>query len=548
MPSLVLGGTNVVTAVKAQNGTLELIDWFVDAGGSVLREGSIAAGPITQLAVAPVGSGRVVTLTQDSTGSTKLIAWDVSAAGQFTRRGDVTVGTGNGVVKVTAVSATQVVTAIRTTAGALQVNAFSLTQAGVLAATGQALGPAITDTSIVNTATDRAVTASRLANGNLEVSAWDVDPTGKVALASSSDAGAVDEIALGALGSAKVATAVRQADKTLEVIVWDVVSAVTRLQSNQAGAVGPIVVATLGYDRAVTPVQNGSGQLELIDWADFSLGMLRNAWSGPGATDCTLSGQAPSHASKTGRANVAGNATEPDDEEDEDFDRPEGEKGYTGGISQLWPQVVLDNAGSAPGTDQPSPSAAVVAQPDIQGVDPSIAAGQKYVIATEDHWIEFFDKSGHRLSSKAGEPTCLSAYKFFSGFLAPKNPNGTANRNNINRHLRSPLTYDSAKSCDPNTGAQTPCINEFYDTRVAYDPTIHRFIILSAVRHPIFQDGINDLIVRRFFAFAISRSEDPRDGFDTYISTENNYSDWPRIATAPGQLVVAPLGVQEPGQ
>ena len=75
MPSLVLGGTNVVTAVKAQNGTLELIDWFVDAGGSVLREGSIAAGPITQLAVAPVGSGRVVTLTQDSTGSTKLIAW-----------------------------------------------------------------------------------------------------------------------------------------------------------------------------------------------------------------------------------------------------------------------------------------------------------------------------------------------------------------------------------------------------------------------------------------------------------------------------------------
>jgi hypothetical protein len=112
--------------------------------------------------------------------------------------------------------------------------------------------------------------------------------------------------------------------------------------------------------------------------------------------------------------------------------------------------------------------------------------------------------------------------------------------------LRLPLTYDATKSCDPNIETQTPCIHEFYDTRVAYDPTIHRFIILSAVRHPVSQDGINDLIVRRFFAFAISRSEDPRDGFDTYISTENNYSDWPRIATAPGQLVVAHWACKNP--
>ena len=355
MPSLVLGGTNVVTAVKAQNGTLELIDWFVDAGGSVLREGSIAAGPITQLAVAPVGSGRVVTLTQDSTGSTKLIAWDVSAAGQFTRRGDVTVGTGNGVVKVTAVSATQVVTAIRTTAGALQVNAFSLTQAGVWPATGQALGPAITDTSIVSGHRPRG---HGLAPRERQPRGLGLGrrPDGQGRAGSSSDAGAVDEIALGALGSAKVATAGRQADKTLEVIVWDVVSAVTRLQSNQAGGGRP----DRGRNARLRPCRDPGPERDRPARA-YRLGRLLARHAAQRLERTRRYGLHPLRPSPVARQQDGAGERRRERHGarrrgGRGFRPARGREGLHRRHLAARPQVVLDNAGSAPGTDQPSPS------------------------------------------------------------------------------------------------------------------------------------------------------------------------------------------------
>jgi hypothetical protein len=195
-----------------------------------------------------------------------------------------------------------------------------------------------------------------------------------------------------------------------------------------------------------------------------------------------------------------------------------------------------------------------VFQPDIGGVDPMIAVGKEYVMVSEDHWIEFFEKDGDlagtQSPSKAGEPTCLHVFLFFGGFLAPQNADGSVNRNSINRHLRYPSNVDSTLECDPTTAPPaSPCITDFYDTRISYDHYRGRFVILSAAR------GFNlgtargsegDAIARRYLAVAVSKTEDPRDGFDQYITTESNYSDWPRLAINDGVLVSGHWGCKNP--
>lgn len=210
------------------------------------------------------------------------------------------------------------------------------------------------------------------------------------------------------------------------------------------------------------------------------------------------------------------------------------------------------------GSGAPTPPSSLSFNPGVEGVDPMIAVGNQYVIITQDHKIAFFDKQGQPLTGKGGFDTSMSATDFFAGFWTPKNGDGTVNQNNINLHLGFPKNPPT--KCDATADPPaTPCINEFYDTRVLFDPASRRFFILSAARHPIwFNDpntnppvidrstlkvkGKYDALVRRYFAFAISKTEDPRDGFYQYMSTESNVADWPRIAVNNGSFVVAHNG------
>jgi hypothetical protein len=57
---------------------------------------------------------------------------------------------------------------------------------------------------------------------------------------------------------------------------------------------------------------------------------------------------------------------------------------------------------------------------------------------------------------------------------------------------------------------------------------------------------VTDDVARRYFAIAVSKSEDPRDGFEQWITTESNYSDWPRVGVGDGVLVVAHNACKNP--
>lgn len=194
-------------------------------------------------------------------------------------------------------------------------------------------------------------------------------------------------------------------------------------------------------------------------------------------------------------------------------------------------------------TQSPVPAAKFV--PGVEGVDAGIAVGNQYIIVAHDHQIAFFDKSGNALTGKDGFATNLSATAFFGGFLAPTKADGSINYDNINRYLNFPA--DAPIKPDPDASPPTfPCVDEFYDTRVLFDPGSKRFFILSAARHQLWPDdpktnpgGQYNALVRRYVAFAVSRTEDPRDGFHQYMLTESNYRDWPRMSVNGNVFVVA---------
>jgi hypothetical protein len=179
--------------------------------------------------------------------------------------------------------------------------------------------------------------------------------------------------------------------------------------------------------------------------------------------------------------------------------------------------------------------------PGVEGVDAMVAVGHQYVVMTQDHWIAFFDRAGSLLPSKAGEKTKVSSTEFFGYFLKPFNADGSVNKNCINRHLQFPA--DAVATCDLTKPPALPCVDEFYDTRCTYDPKSRRFFICCAGRNQIWPGkpgGAYDVLGRRYFAYAVSKTEDPRDGFRIWFWNDNKkVADWPRIAVNGDNFVVA---------
>lgn len=186
--------------------------------------------------------------------------------------------------------------------------------------------------------------------------------------------------------------------------------------------------------------------------------------------------------------------------------------------------------------------------PSAIGVDPMIAVGRQAVIVTQDHQIDFYSRGGSLLAPKNDLPTSLSATDFFRGFWTPKNPNGTPNTNNINTHLGFPV--GSVATCDATQDLPPfPCVDEFYDTRAIYEDSHRRFFIISAARNHLWPAGNKyDPLVRRYYAIAVSVSEDPRDGFHQYMVTDSNSTDWPLITANHGTVAVGHLSEPEAGK
>lgn len=221
--------------------------------------------------------------------------------------------------------------------------------------------------------------------------------------------------------------------------------------------------------------------------------------------------------------------------------------------------------GGRPQTVSPPPADAFDPVKDTKielGNDPQIAVGENFIIATEAHTIVFYDKKTGKPLPMPPQPLTLGqSYnkpeagirmeEFFAPFFAPflndssgKPDRSRPNPQDINRHLEKPdlscgvCDLASLLVCDPNNPTSKGCVNEAYDTRALYDPIHRRFWIVSHLRNPIYNSGdpSKHIVVpectnlhQRFVAVAVSKDENPLDGFNEFV-VSHAVGDWPTVA------------------
>ncbi len=193
----------------------------------------------------------------------------------------------------------------------------------------------------------------------------------------------------------------------------------------------------------------------------------------------------------------------------------------------------------------PSPPPLSSFTTNLYAPDATIAVGKDVIVAASSSTLTFYDKKGVMLAPKHNLGTTMSMLNFFGGFFADKLPNGSVNTQNLNRILALPAT-PNYPACDPaNYKAQPSCVQEVYDSRVQFDPSRNRFWVQAAARPLIWKNkppaAETDELYRRFILVAVSKTEDPRDGFCQYVLVDE-YADWPRMTIHGKRLVLSHQG------
>lgn len=170
-------------------------------------------------------------------------------------------------VAVVGLGAGRLVTAQRTGLGALQITAWTRTEAG-LVETGQIAGDAISAIVLCAPSERRVVSAARNGSGDLELIAWDIGEDGRLSRRGTGRAGEVTAVAACALSGTRVVAAMRNGSGNLELISWrlDASGNLQRLGTAEAGGIWAVGLTRISDSRLVAVMQNASQNLELIVW------------------------------------------------------------------------------------------------------------------------------------------------------------------------------------------------------------------------------------------------------------------------------------------
>jgi len=203
----------------------------------------------------------------------------------------------------------------------------------------------------------------------------------------------------------------------------------------------------------------------------------------------------------------------------------------------------LGPVGDGPEAGPRVPTTGLVIEGEKLGHDPSVVVGDRYLIVYTAHRYNLHDKvTGELLAEQEGDEVAPVGdfNTLFLPLWAPRDKHGAPNEANVNKRLRfvsgDPLACDPEDPLGPGSPA---CVREFYDTRILWDPVRKRFWIESAVRNhlwfctrtatePCADPKHSATQARRFIAVAVSRTEDPRQGFHRYVLVDE-YADWPKI-------------------
>jgi hypothetical protein len=255
------------------------------------------AGFVAEIAAARHRQSQVVTAVRTQAGALKLIAWDVDANGNITRTGDsgAQAGAATSIAIARNTTGNRFVTACRTASGRLKLISWNINNSGNtlsrLADSGAQAGTA-SMIRIVAVTENRFTVACRTSNGTLKLIGWRLNDNGSLTrLADSGDqAGAIRDIDLVALENGRVVTAVRTSNGSLKLISWSVSDeAITRLgdSGDQAGDARIVRAVVERFGHVVTAVKAANNTLKLISWeveANGAVNRLNDSGSQAGET------------------------------------------------------------------------------------------------------------------------------------------------------------------------------------------------------------------------------------------------------------------------
>ncbi|APR78353.1 Hypothetical protein A7982_03700 [Minicystis rosea] len=207
------------------------------------------------------------------------------------------------------------------------------------------------------------------------------------------------------------------------------------------------------------------------------------------------------------------------------------------------------SAGGFTTADVSAPTTGPVLEGGRLGHDPQVAASDRHLIVYTAHRYRMYDKATGAPLAAEGEITPNGDFNgLFSPLWLPRDHTGAPSTQNINTRLNFAL--EDPLRCDPeHPTASNACVQEFYDTRILWDAHRRRFWVESAARNHLWYckpgnpcgPTQSPTQARRYIAIAVSKTEDPRQGFHRYILV-NQYSDWPKIGIDERYLILGHRG------
>lgn len=217
----------VVSAVRTSSAAeeLKLITWHLTATNTLARMGDIQEpGKIQQLDAINLGLGLVATAVVTEDNALKVVVYQVDADGTWQRKSSAIVPElAVQEVSIARMGVAYFITATRTVAGNLQVQAWNVNAAGTLSLVAEASGWGITANTLRACPIGRgnqAATAFSLTSGSLKLIAWQLTEDNQLIRSSELVAGEVSSVACVGMDVDLLVTPVSTGDKRLKLIAW----------------------------------------------------------------------------------------------------------------------------------------------------------------------------------------------------------------------------------------------------------------------------------------------------------------------------------------
>ncbi len=207
--------------------------------------------------------------------------------------------------------------------------------------------------------------------------------------------------------------------------------------------------------------------------------------------------------------------------------------------------------------------------------DPMVALSKDYMVISGATTIFFADRQGNALPGMPSSPMNIS--DFFGAFIDPS----PANEIRLDRNVGFVGACDGPGIPAVTAGHQDQplvgyCVTDFYDARAYFDSVSKHFFIVAHLANNVqvnftgnFDGALpgacgyykvppgdkippfkgkykvnlfkpEDCLWSRFlFAFAVSKTENPADGFNQYVLTDNMEADFPWLAVNRNRVVLA---------